>query len=131
MGGYVPNPVPLAAVKVVAYSLFGWRVARRSPRAGNPIVFGVVRVLTGWVVGLAFLPLLARLSGPRADWLAYLAFLVPRFALWAILIHAWFRPRGVAALAMWSILGVVLSSAIDLAFLRVYEGVSWLRIGVC
>jgi hypothetical protein len=72
-------------------------------------------------VALVALLLLLALLGLRlptpmwSDRQAYLAFLVPRFALWAVLIHYWFRPRGgIAALAIWSALGVALSTGIDL-----------------
>jgi uncharacterized membrane protein (GlpM family) len=133
MGGYVPNPVAIASAKAVAYSLFGWAVRHKSSRRGNPVGFGVVRLVAGWLVGAALVALLLRLSTPGwSDRQAYLAFLIPRFALWAVLIHYWFRPRGgITALAIWSVLGVALSTGIDLLVFHFSESVSWLRIGVC
>jgi hypothetical protein len=140
MGVCVPNPVAIATAKVVGYSLFGWAVCRKSSRRGNPLGFGIVRLVAGWLVGVALVALLLllallglRLPTPMwSDRQAYLAFLVPRFALWAVLIHYWFRPRGgITALAIWSVLGVALSTGIDLLVFHFSESVSWLRIGVC
>jgi len=99
----------------------------------NPVGFGVVRLVAGWLVGAALVALLLRLPTPGwSDRQAYLAFLIPRFALWAVLIHYWFRPSGgIAALAIWSALGVALSTGIDLVVFHFSERVSWLRIGIC
>jgi hypothetical protein len=47
MGGYLPNPVAVGAMKTVAYSLFGWFVRSKSARSPNPLAFGVVRVAAG------------------------------------------------------------------------------------
>jgi hypothetical protein len=102
MGGCVPNPVAIATAKAVGYSLFGWAVGRKSSRRGNPVGFGIVRLVAGWLVGVALVALLLllallglRLPTPMwSDRQAYLALLVPRFALWAVLIHYWFRPEG-------------------------------------
>jgi hypothetical protein len=41
MGGYLPNPVAVGAMKTVAYSLFGWLVRSRSARSPDPLAFGV------------------------------------------------------------------------------------------
>lgn len=134
MGGYVPNPVAIAAAKAVGYSVFGWAVRLRSARRGNPVGFGIARLAAGWLVGAALLGVLVSLQRTAgwSDRQMYLVFLVPRFVLWAVLLHYWFRPRGgIGPLAIWSAVGFALSTGIDLLVFRLYESVSWLRIGIC
>src|SRR5467141_327599 len=114
MGGYLPNPVSIGLAKAVAYSAFGWAVRLKASRPGNPLAFGALRVAAGWLVGLAVL-LFALRSPGWSDRGIYAALLAPRFAVWALVIHWWFRPRGgTGALAMWSLLGTALSTVLDL-----------------
>jgi hypothetical protein len=130
MGGYLPNPVAVGAMKTVAYSLFGWLVRSRSARSPNPLAFGVVRVAAGWLVGIGFALLVS--SAKLGDREAYAIFLVPRFLLWAFLLHIWFLPHGGwRALAIWSIVAVALSTALDLIIFRIFTDVPLLRMTFC
>lgn len=91
--GMVPNPLALAAVKVIAYSAFGHQVEKRSEVRRSAWIFGAMRVFVGWMVGIPLLFLLPH-EGESAGYLYYAILTVPRFLTWAILIYVWYRPIG-------------------------------------
>ena len=133
MGGFVPNPLALGAVKAAAYAGFGWTVRPHAARPRNPVIFGLARVGAGFLVGLAFAMLLSLISADRwpEHWI-YLLFLVPRLLLWAALLHVWFRPRGGArALLLWSLAGTAVSAAVDLIVFQLSEKIPWLGVAIC
>jgi hypothetical protein len=134
MGGIAPNPATISVLKFAGYSAFGWLVRRRAWRPGNSLGFALVRLLAGWLVGLTFFfVIVGPLDGRDwSDQQVYLLFLVPRLGLWAALLHLWFRPRGgTPALLFWSLLGLALSTAIDLLVFRFAASVRWFGIGIC
>jgi hypothetical protein len=55
----LPNPVPIFlaffTVKLIGYSLAGWTLQRYYKSNFNFLLFAVVRIVAGFVVGLAFL----------------------------------------------------------------------------
>lgn len=134
MGGYVPNPIAVVVLKSAMYSLYGWIVSARAEKARNPIVFGLLRVGAGWVVGvptfLAIGAIGAMVHAP--GWAGFLLAVPPRLWLWSKLLSFYFQPKGGrAALAGWAIGGTCLSTATDLIIFALFEHVDLLRIGIC
>src|SRR5712671_5636878 len=130
MGGFVPNPLALGAIKAAAYAGFGWTVRPHASRPRNPVLFGLARVGAGFLVGITFAMLMSRANWSESG--IYMLFLVPRLVLWAALLHVWFRPKGGArALLLWSLAGTAVSSAIDLLVFQLFEQVPWLRMSFC
>jgi uncharacterized membrane protein len=131
---YLPNPLAIGALKAIAYGAFGGLVRRFSARPGNLFGFAAVRVLGGWGAGLVFFAALAALANQAhpSDRQLLLYSAPVRFLVWALLLYAWFRPKGgIAALALWSLLATLLSTAIDLTIFHFVNDVSWLRIAWC
>jgi hypothetical protein len=134
MGGIVPNPVTISGLKLVSYGGLGWILRQKALRPGNPLGFAFIRLVAGWLVGLAFFFTIARpVEGAGgSDKEIYLLFLVPRFGIWLALVHFWFRPKGgMTALVLWCLLGVAISTAIDVLVFRFAESVPWFGIGIC
>ena len=127
---YVPNPIAVEVLKVTTYTLFGWLVRSRSVSRRNPIVFGVLRVIFGWGVGI--LSYWLTMSILESDWGLLAMMAVPRFLLWAVLLRVYFQPiGGTRALLLWSLGGLTFSTATDLIIMYAFPYVDWLRVGWC
>lgn len=103
----IPNPVPFAvaliAVKLIGYSLAGWTLQRLYGSGLNFLVFAVLRIASGFVVGLFFLAAgftvffsVAELvaEDPTGDTSAvvFIALVVlSRAIVWALLVWALFE----------------------------------------
>ncbi len=131
----LPNPVPLAAAKFLGYAALAHVVRRRGTTRGNVWLFSAIRVFLGWAVGAG---LAVGLWGFADAWgdaqgpIYYAILTVPRFLLWAVLIHWWFRPvGGNSAALLWAGVGTGVSTAIDVVFLCLFEHVPFLGLPFC
>ena len=134
MGAYIPDPIAVVALKTTLYGAYAWLVTTQAQTPRNPIVFALLRVGTGWVVGAAALlvlaPIAALLGGGAGVVLAGMT--LPRAALWWLLIEHYFRPRGgKRTLLWWTLGGVALSTATDLLIFYWFPTVPALRHGWC
>ena len=115
----------LTAAKVGGYWLFGACARRWALRSRSPLVFALLRAGAGVLIGVAFLWALTAFKVLGTDLQAYVAFQALRVAVWATVLHLWFRPRGgLPALALWTFLGTAFSIGMDLLF----TGLSQLRV---
>ena len=127
----LPDPLAIAAIKVVLYSGIGAVIRMRGRRKGNPIGFGLVRAILGWVVGVPLILAVGLfISDRNPSLIAVLA--IPRILLSAFLIQKFFQPLGGRwEVVAWALVSVALASAADAALLSVYRDVSWLHIPWC
>ncbi len=130
MGGYLPNPLAVGALKALSYGAVGWAARRRASSPESVVKFALIRVAAGALVGVLFA---AAVSGASLSEVhAYLLFQVPRFVVWAALLHLFFRPRGGALeLVLWSALGLGVSALTDYVVLHLFEKTPWLRMAFC
>jgi hypothetical protein len=134
MAGYVPNPLAIVALKAASYSLYGWIVAARSEHRRNPIVFGLLRTAAGWIVGLPFLLAISASASAAgwSNWAYMLVMILPRLAIWSLLLSLYFRPKGGTwALVWWTIGGTIVSTATDAVIIFVFDKVDALLIPMC
>lgn len=134
MGGYVPNPIAVVGLKWIAYTAVGALVRRSAEHQGNPLVFGAVRVVLGWIIGGPTLLALAWVTNGAGlpDWFVLLLLPVPRVPIWSVLLHIYFRPRGGRLpLAYWTGVGVIVSTLTDLLIFGLFDDIPFLRIGIC
>lgn len=125
--GTLPNPLVLAAIKVIGYAAFGREAAKRSASDRSALLFGAARVFAGWVVGGPVLLSLFLGTAVAPHWI-YAALTIPRLLLWFVLILAWYRPNGGWRRALsWAIAGTALSALIDFTFFALAEDFSSLR----
>ncbi|MDB4981028.1 MAG: hypothetical protein JWM82_1780 [Myxococcales bacterium] len=116
MMGTVPNPVVLAAIKTIAYSLFGHLVSRRSKSRLRAVAFGVSRVIVGWIVGAIAITVGLGVTG-FSVYLTYAILTLSRFVLWFIWIGAWYDPTGgMRTAVLWATAGTTFSAVMDLGF---------------
>jgi hypothetical protein len=118
--GTVPNPVVLAAIKTIAYSLFGHLVSRRSEfrrsAVAFAVAFGVSRVIVGWIVGAIAITAGLAVTG-FSVYVTYAILTLSRFVLWFIWIGAWYEPTGgMRSAILWATAGTTFSAMMDLGF---------------
>ena len=93
---------------------------------------GVVRAIFGWAVGLPVLLFVGIVFSTPDETVLIASLAIPRLALSAWLIDAFFKPRGGRSeTALWAMFSVVLATAIDAFLLLNYQKIEWLRIGWC
>lgn len=117
MIGTAPNPLVLAGLKAIAYSAFGHQVSRRSEIEGSAVVFGVTRVIGGWIIGGPIL-IGALVKTHFSVFLTYAILTAPRFLLWMLWIYGWYPQRGgFRATVAWAAAGTAMSAVMDIGFL--------------
>jgi hypothetical protein len=134
MLGSFPNPILYFPLKIACYSVAGWILARIYGEGINPFMFGILRVLLGFAVGILLLFPLSVLmseSEPSTDhvWMA-----LTRIIVWAGMIWFIFERKNFAAARFIVVVlsAVLFSFAID----AIYSWASgefpgWLVIGMC
>ena len=131
----LPNPLALAAVKFVGYAAVGHQAKRRGTTRGNVWFFSRVRVVLGWVIGLALGVGLMRFADAWGEsWgpICYAILTVPRFLVWAFLIRVWFKPvGGNPATFLWAGVGTAVSTVIDLVVLKLLADVPFFGVPFC
>jgi hypothetical protein len=84
---YLPNPIPVVAVKIVGYSLSGFVFNRIFRKEVNPLLFGGSRAIAGLVFGLITIPLAVIIT-------PYLWYVGLRVLVWYLALRYFYEPEG-------------------------------------
>ena len=133
---YIPNPIAFGAIKALAYGALGACVRIRALKPGHvigkPVLFGLVRAVLGWVVGLPVWMFVGAVYSKTDTTVLIASLAIPRLVLSALLIDAFFKPRGGRSeTLLWATASVLLATALDAVLLVNYQKIEWLRIGWC
>lgn len=114
---YIPNPIPILAVKFVGYTIAGAALRGKYRGGPHPLLFGLIRVACGFVVGLLTVPVLSMGSNEGSDniGLLFLWLLITRLIVWSVLVSVMFHRASVSRVQRLVIilLGIAWSFALD------------------
>ena len=134
MPGSLPNPVLYFPAKFIYYSLAGWALKKIYRDGINPFLFGTLRVLIGFGIGLLFIIPMTAFSSPSGHSSDYALLFLPRLVVWTGMIRVLYERKNFSPFRFVSvvILGILLSFVFDAVFSWVSgEFPGWLMVGMC
>ena len=125
--GYIPNPIPIVIVKVVGYTVAGVILNKIFKKDVFPVLFGIVRTVSGLTLGLLTIALSAIIS-------PYLWYVGLRIVVWYILIWYFYERKGISdkwfRIAL--LIGIGWSFLIDVILYWIFETLpDSMRIPMC
>ena len=113
---YLPNPIALAGIKLVSYTLSGVALNRLFKKKVNPLLFGGVRAIAGLVFGLFTIPLAVLIT-------PYVWYVGLRIVVWYFVIRYFYEPKGLSdkTFRIAVFCGILWSFLLDGIFALLYE----------
>ena len=112
---YLPNPIPILAVKFVGYTVAGAALRKTYGNGPHPLLFAVVRVACGFFLGLVTLPVIAVFADAGGNAALFIWLFVTRSIIWSALVFAMFERNTLSPKRFITVVffGIALSFALD------------------
>ncbi len=134
MPGSLPNPVLYFPAKFICYSVAGWALKKIHREGINPFLFGILRVVLGFGVGILLIILIGTLTPEPGKYGDYVLLLSTRLCVWAGMIWIFYERKSFSPIrfVITVVLGIAISFGIDATYSWVSgEFPGWLMIGMC
>jgi hypothetical protein len=103
---YIPNPLPILAVKLVGYTAAGAVLRKHYGGGPHPILFGVIRVVCGFFLGLLTLPVVAFFGDDGGNMALFVWLFISRLVVWTGLVFLMFEHNSISKTGRVTVVGL-------------------------